>query len=169
MKKGSFLNSISALVLLAFAVIWIINICVGNDMSEGVKNGIQTAYTAIFIGIFVVYIFGDKTLPKGLTWVFGLLFLCYVPSVCVTFATLFGVDLTAYPIVVTILTVTKTIFYVPFYIIIICRSCQITDSWIFRLIFIVIGLFLIFCDISSLIPSLSNALPFPMIGFAVPH
>lgn len=166
MKKGSFFDSLSALVLLGFAVIWIINICVGIDnMTPKLSNGIDIAYAVIFICIFIVYLFGDKSLPDGFTWLIGLIGLLYLPTFITALVSIFGVDLlTIVPFLQTVLTITQAVVYIPFYIILVYRSCLITDSWIFRLIFIVIGLFLSFCAIANLIPSLRDALPFPMIG-----
>ena len=166
MKKGSFFDSLSALVLLAFAVIWIINICVGIDnMTPKLSGGIDIAYAVIFICIFIVYVFGDKSLPNGFGWLIGLIALLYIPTLITALLSIFGVDLIAMvPFLQTVLTISQAVVYIPFYIIIVYRSCLITDSWIFRLIFIIIGLFLSFCVIANLIPSLRDALPFPMIG-----
>ena len=133
-------------------------------MTDTVQQGIGTAYIVIFICIFVIYVFGDKTLPSGLTWVICLIGLLYLPTLASSFLLIFGVDLTAFSVFATILTITQAVVYIPFYMIIVCRSCLITDSWVFRLIFIVIGLFLSFCVIAGLIPSLREMLPFPMIG-----
>ena len=122
MKKGSFLNSISALVLLAFAVIWIINICVGNNnMTDKVKQGIGTAHIVIFICIFVVYVFGDKSLPSGLTWLICLIGLLYLPTLATSFMLIFGVDLTAFLVFAKILAITQAVVYIPFYMIIVWR------------------------------------------------
>jgi hypothetical protein len=41
----------------------------------------------------------------------------------------------------------------------------LTESWIFRIVFVIIGLFLIFCVVVEWIPSIAEHLPVPLIGF----
>ena len=48
---------ISALVLLGFAAIWIIRLCLGNDVSTGVNEGISIAMNVMLIATYLVLLY----------------------------------------------------------------------------------------------------------------
>lgn len=99
MKKGLD-KGISALVLLAFAVLWIIRLCMGTGVNPNVARGMSIAMSVMLILTYIVLLY------NALGW---------------------------------------------------------SESWIIRLVFIVIAGFLIFFVIANWIPSLQNFIP--SIGF----
>lgn len=57
MNKKELDKGLSALVLIGFAVIWIIRLCMGNDVSAGVERGMDIAMSVMLILTYLVLLY----------------------------------------------------------------------------------------------------------------
>ena len=57
MNKKELDKGLSALVLIGFAVIWIIRLCMGNDVSAGVERGMDIAVSVMLILTYLVLLY----------------------------------------------------------------------------------------------------------------
>lgn len=163
-QKNKFSNSFSALILFAFAIIWLIYLCAGNQMPEKTADGITLAVTILaLVGYFILGISDFRDLPR---WLLTLLIVagnCLWPALVYNFVNLFVVEMTLYPIVQTIISISQGFAFIIMYMLITFRACNVTESFLFRLMFVVIGLFLIFSVVVGWIPGLAAKIPVPLI------
>ena len=93
---------ISALVLLGFAAIWVIQLCLGDTISEDVRQGMSIAMNVMLILTYFVLLY---------------------------------------------------------------NAWGAFDSFLFKIIFLVIGVFLMLCVVAAWIPAVQQFLNLPVIGF----
>lgn len=66
MDKKELDKGLSALVLIGFAVIWIIRLCMGNNVSESVDNGMSIAMSVMLILTYLVLLYNAWGSTKSL-------------------------------------------------------------------------------------------------------
>ena len=65
--KRKLANSLSALVLLSFAVIWLVYLCAGNQMDAGVAQRLSLSISILSLATYIVKLaFTYKVMPKWL-------------------------------------------------------------------------------------------------------
>lgn len=171
MAKTRSVSVLSAIILFALAIIWLIYLCAGNNLGEQTTD----ILSGVVIIITCITIFSSADFLKDNTpgWLaFIIIFLALVPylfSSVVLCCEAFGFDLLASfpPVVIQIIDIVHKVIYIILYVLLIINAWDFTDSAIFRIIFIVIGLFLIFCAVLPWIPPLAQNFKFPLIGFQV--
>ncbi|MBQ3220546.1 MAG: hypothetical protein IJB34_01140 [Clostridia bacterium] len=165
-EKNKTASALSALVLLAFAVIWLVYLCAGNHMQENVAQNLSYAVTVLFALSYIAVI----SLPSDakLGWVLISLLACFLvalPGAVLDIFALFGVEPSLAPWLKSTLSIGQQIGHIALYIFLVANSFQLTKSFLFRLLFIAIGLFLVFCVVTAWVPALAQILPVPLIGF----
>lgn len=100
--KKEFDKIISALVLLAFAALWVVRLCLGSELAPNVEDGISIAMNVMLIATYFVLLY---------------------------------------------------------------NAWGAFDSFLFKIIFLVIAAFLILCVVAGWIPAVKDALKLPAIGF----
>lgn len=171
MAKNRFASVASALFLIALAVIWLIYLCAGNNLGEQ-TTAILSAVIS-FISFFMIYFCNEFIKDNTPLWlaitIIIIVVIPYIFSSVVTICMAFGFDLIASfpPIVVTIIDIFTKVVFIILYVMLIINAWDFTDSLIFRLIFIAIGAFLIFCAVLPWIPPLAQHFDFPLIGFQI--
>ena len=167
MKKSGLANSLSALILLAFGVIWLVYLCAGNAMPPDVQTVLSLVVSLLALATYLTKaICNAKNMPIWLLFLISLAIFGSIPANIVELLQACGLDLTIYPIVEQIFAISHGITFIFLYIILIYNAWGVTDSLIFRLIFTAIGLFLIFCVVIDWIPALQQVvMPVPLIGF----
>ena len=165
-EKNKASSSLSAIVLLTFAVIWLVYLCAGNQMDAGVAENLSFTVSILFVLSYVGMLFLPSELKTR--WVFIILLACLcisIPSAIVDIFTFCGGDVSMIPWLKDTLYIGQKIGHIALYLFLIANAVKLTESKIFRLLFIVIGLFLIFCVVTEWIPALAELLPVPLIGF----
>ena len=165
-RKRKLANSLSALVLLSFAVIWLVYLCAGNHMDPVVAQRLSLAVSILSLTTYVVKLaFSYKVMPKWLIIVMMLAMFGTIPATIVDIFKASNIDLTIFPLIKELFYVSQKITHIILYVVLITNAYHLTDSFIFRVIFIVIGSFLIFCVVVEWIPFLAAHFPVPLIGF----
>ena len=168
MKKTSLVSSLSAIILLAFGVIWLVYLCAGDAMPTDVQPVLSLIVSLLALATYCMKaICSAKNMPVWLVWLIAIAILGSLPANIVDAFEVCGIDLSIYPIVETIFEISHGITFIILYLLLIYNSWGVTESLIFRLIFTVIGLFLIFCVIIDWVPFLSQfVMPVvPLISF----
>lgn len=104
-------------------------------------------------------------MPKWLIIVMMLAMFGTIPATIVDIFKASNIDLTIFPLIKELFYVSQKITHIILYVVLITNAYHLTDSFIFRVIFIVIGSFLIFCVVVEWIPFLAAHFPVPLIGF----
>lgn len=165
-RKRKLANSLSALVLLSFAVIWLVYLCAGNHMDPVVAQRLSLAVSILSLTTYIVkLVFSYKVMPKWLIIVMMLAMFGTIPATIVDIFKASNIDLTIFPLIKELFYVSQKITHIILYVVLITNAFHLTDSFIFRVIFIVIGSFLIFCVVVEWIPFLATHFPVPLIGF----
>ena len=166
MDKKRIANSLSAFVLLAFAVIWLVYLCAGDRMDPVVAQRLSMAVSLLSLVTYVIkLVFSYNIMPKWLVIILMIAMFGTIPATLIDVLQASGIDLTLFPLIRDIFYISQKITYIVLYIVLIANACQLTESWIFRIVFVIIGLFLIFCVVVEWIPSIAEHLPVPLIGF----
>ena len=166
MDKKRIANSLSAFVLLAFAVIWLVYLCAGDRMDPVVAQRLSMAVSLLSLVTYVIkLVFSYNIMPKWLVIILMIAMFGTIPATLIDVLQACGIDLTLVPLIRDIFYISQKITYIVLYIVLISNACQLTESWIFRIVFVIIGLFLIFCVVVEWIPSIAEHLPVPLIGF----
>lgn len=169
MARTRFSSTLSALILLALAVIWLIYLCAGNALGEDTTYILSIVISVIaIISLFTVFhSMKDISVPLFIL-IIGLILL-YIPillNLVSCILELCGINLFEHvPIFASILDVIYKILFIFIYIGLICNAWGSTESLIFRLIYLAIGLFLVFCAVLPWIPALAQNFDIPLIGF----
>ena len=166
-SKNRIASSLSAIVLLAFAIIWLVYLCGQELLSERAIGNLSFTVSVLAMLAYVVKaIFSKDSLPK---WVVVILFVGMagtVPATILDFLQTCGFDVLAVaPVLKDILYISHKCAFIVLYVLLMISACGLTDSLIFKLIFITIGCFLIFCVVAEWIPFLAANFPLPLIGF----
>lgn len=166
-QKSRLASSLSAIVLLAFAIIWLVYLCGQDLLSERAIKNISFGVSVLSMLAYIVKaIFSKDSLPK---WVVVILFIGMagtVPATILDFLQTCGFDVLAVaPVLKDILYISHKCAFIVLYVLLMISACGLTDSLIFRLIFITIGCFLIFCIVAEWLPFISEHFPLPLIGF----
>ena len=159
-------SSLSAIVLLTLAIIWLIYLCAGNQMETKVAENLSLTVSVLFLVSYISMLFLPCELRTG--WIFIILLACLlisIPAIIVDVFSYCGADTDLIPWLRTTLYVGQKIGHIALYLFLMANATKLTESKIFRLLFIVIGLFLIFCVAAEWIPALAELLPVPLIGF----
>lgn len=165
MKKPGFVNTLSAIILLAFGFIWLIYLCAGEYMPDNVHGVLSLVVSFLALGTYLMKaICSAKNMPIWVIWLIVLSIIGSVPANFVDLMQACGIDLTIYPLINTIFEISHGITFIILYLLLIYNACGVTDSLIFRLIFTAIGMFLIFCVVADWIPYLA-IMPVPLISF----
>ena len=81
MKKSGLVNSLSALILLAFGVIWLVYLCAGNAMSEPVQNGLSLTVSLLALLTYMLKaICNSRNMPVWLVWIIVIAIIGAVPA-----------------------------------------------------------------------------------------
>ena len=164
--KRKLANSLSALVLLSFAVIWLVYLCAGNQMDAGVAQRLSLSISILSLATYIVKLaFTYKVMPKWLIILMTLAMFGTIPATVVDVFKSCNIDLTIFPLVKDLFYVSQKVTHIILYVVLITNAYHLTDSWIFRILFIVIGSFLIFCVVVEWLPFLASHFPVPLIGF----
>ena len=110
-------------------------------------------------------VFSYNIMPKWLVIILMIAMFGTIPATLIDVLQASGIDLTLFPLIRDIFYISQKITYIVLYIVLISNACQLTESWIFRIVFVIIGFFLIFCVVVEWIPSIAEHLPVPLIGF----
>ena len=167
MKKTGLVNSLSAVVLLAFGFIWLVYLCAGNMLSPEVHNVLSLVVSFLALATYLIKAIGSaKNMPLWLVWLLFIAIAGSIPANIVDLLQACGLtfDWTSFPIVNTIFEISHGITFIILYLLLIYNAWGVTESLIFRLIFTVIGMFLIFCVVAEWIPYLA-IMPVPLVSF----
>ncbi len=178
MKKNSILGAISALFLLAFLVIWLIYLCGGNALGKETTDTLNKillymqAYSIFLLINWIYDLIVGEFFPLGVAitlWSIAAVFTLAYLTLC-TFYILDQCNVVSLtiipPIILSIMDVAIKIFYILSIFLYVFRVYVLfTESWIFRILFTLIALFLIFCVVIEWIPTLGKLFDFPLIGF----
>ena len=172
MEKSRFHKTLSAITLFALAVIWLIYLCAGNSLGKDVTNVLSIVVNVLsVVTVAVVFIaLSSNDVPGIITFIITILsllpILLQLVSVCLEICSIdlfHAVD----PVFTYVIDIIYKILIICLYIGLIINSWGFTESFIFRIIFLAIGLFLIFCVAIQWIPALAQNFDIPLIGFTI--
>ena len=165
MKKNNIANSICALSFFMEGVAWLISVCAGEQLPPLAEKVISILTTVLLISWIVFFYIGFSdvllNLPVWLTLImFVLLLATSVYGLIVILQWIFKFEITgAFSVVFVVL---QGCSYLVMYILMTCAACKTTESLLFRILFIAIGLFLVLCVVASWFPALAAKIPVPL-------